>query len=116
MSAQDNPQASAGIDVTISICGSAGDGANSAGQILNRAVALMGYRIMNFDSYPAEIRGFGKSVAHTRVSDRPVLTPGAGTDCLVSLNDPHSITELPKLGPGGVVIYDSKPPDYVEED
>lgn len=116
MSAQDKSAAPSGIDVTISLCGSAGDGANSAGQILNRAVALMGYRIMNFDSYPAEIRGFGKSVAHTRISDQPVLTPGAGTDCLVSLNDPHAITELPKLSAGGVVIYDSKPPDYVEED
>ena len=117
LSAQDNPdEAQPGIDVTISICGSAGDGANSAGQILNRAVALMGYHIMNFDSYPAEIRGFGKSMAHTRVSDQRVLTPGAGTDCLVSLNDPHTITELGKLNPGGVILYDSKPPDYVEED
>ncbi len=117
LSAQDNHDAApSGIDVTISLCGSAGDGANSAGMILNRAVALMGYHIMNFDSYPAEIRGFGKSVAHTRVSDRRVLTPGAGTDCLVSLNDPHTITELGKLNPGGVILYDSKPPDYVEED
>ena len=47
MSAQDNhDEARPGVDVTISICGSAGDGANSAGQILNRAVALMGYHIM----------------------------------------------------------------------
>jgi len=71
---------------------------------------------MNFDSYPAEIRGFGKSLGHTKISHEPVLTPGNKVDCLVSLNDVHSITELNSLKEHGTVIYDSKPPDYVEED
>jgi len=104
------------MDVTIRICGSAGDGAIAAGQILNRAMALMGFHIMNFDSYPAEIRGFGKTVAHTRVSQSRVLTPGKTADCLIALNDPHAVTELGSLAEGGILIYDSKPPDYVEED
>jgi len=104
------------IDVTIRICGSAGDGALAAGAFVNRAAAAMGYHIMNFDLYPAEIRGFGKSVAHTRISDERVLTPGEQADCLVSLNDPHAITELGTLAEGAVIVYDSKPPDYVEED
>ncbi|MBN1879019.1 2-oxoacid:acceptor oxidoreductase subunit alpha [bacterium] len=100
----------------IKICGSAGDGSISAVEILNRACALMGFHIMNFDSYPAEIRGFGKSVGHTRISRSPVLTPGRLADCLVSLNDVHAITELSRITPDAVILYDSKPPDYVEED
>lgn len=105
-----------GIDVTLRICGAAGDGSLAAGSFLNRAAARMGYHIMNIDFYPAEIRGFGKSVAHTRISDRPVLTPGGLADCLVSLNDLHAITELDTLAEGAVILYDSRPPNYVEED
>ena len=104
------------IDIVVRVCGSAGDGSIAAGTILNRAVALMGYHIMNFDSFPAEIRGFGKSVAHTRISSRRVLTPGERCDCLISLNDPHTIPELTGLREGGIVIYDDKPPDWVDED
>lgn len=104
------------IDVTIEICGSAGDGSIAAGQILNHAVTFLGYHVMNFDSFPAEIRGFGKSVAHTRVSDRFLHTPGSMVDCLIALDDPHSIANLALLKSHGVVIYDSKPMDYHEED
>jgi len=104
------------IDITIEICGSAGDGSIAAGQIFNHALSYLGYHVMNFDSYPAEIRGFGKSVAHTRVSDAPLHTPGERVDCLLALDDPHSIAHLARLKPRGVVIYDSKPMDYHEED
>ena len=103
-------------NLVIKICGSAGDGSISAIEILNRASALMGFHIMNFDSYPAEIRGFGKSVGHTRISRSPVMTPGRLADCLVSLNDPHAITELGRIAPDAVIVYDSKPPGYLEED
>ncbi|HPQ42565.1 MAG TPA: 2-oxoacid:acceptor oxidoreductase family protein, partial [bacterium] len=83
--------------LVIKICGSAGDGAISAVEILNRACAMMGFHIMNFDSYPAEIRGFGKSVGHTRISRSPVLTPGRDAECLVALHDLHAITELDRI-------------------
>jgi 2-oxoglutarate/2-oxoacid ferredoxin oxidoreductase subunit alpha len=104
------------IDVTIELCGSAGDGSIAAGQILNHAVTFLGYHVMNFDSFPAEIRGFGKSVAHTRISNNSLHTPGRMVDCLVALNDPHSISNLALLKSHGVVIYDNKPMDYHEED
>ncbi|MBN1551367.1 2-oxoacid:acceptor oxidoreductase subunit alpha [bacterium] len=103
-------------DIVIKICGSAGDGSISAVEILNRAAALMGYHIMNFDAYPAEIRGFGKSVGHTRISRSVLLTTGKYTDCLVALDDVHAITELSTMSKRGVLIYDSKPPQYHQED
>lgn len=104
------------LDITIEICGSSGDGSIAAGQILNHAVTALGYHVMNFDSYPAEIRGFGKSVAHSRISSASIFTPGSRTDCLIALDDPHSIPHLPLLKDRGVIIYDSKPMDYHEED
>lgn len=94
-------------DFTIRICGGAGDGSLAAGQILNRAAALMGLHIMNYDSYPAEIRGFGKSTAHTRISPASVLSPGERADCLVALHDRHAAEEISSLQPRGVLIYDS---------
>ncbi len=103
-------------DLVIKICGSAGDGAISVTEMLNRAAASMGLHIMNFDSYPAEIRGFGKSLGHTRISNTRVLTPGNRGDCLIALNDVHAITELGNLKENCFVIYDSKPPSYAEED
>ncbi len=109
-------QSDASIDVTVEICGSAGDGSIAAGQILNHAVTFLGYHVMNFDSFPAEIRGFGKSVAHTRISNSPLHTPGKLVDCLIALDDPHSIPHLALLKSHGVVIYDNKPMDYHEED
>jgi 2-oxoglutarate/2-oxoacid ferredoxin oxidoreductase subunit alpha len=103
-------------DIVIAIAGAAGDGSIAAGQILNLAAARMGYHVMNFDSFPAEIRGFGKSVAHTRIGREKALTPGSKVTCLVALDDKHAITELGSLAPNGVVVFDSRPPDYHEED
>lgn len=103
-------------EIVVSIVGSAGDGSIAAGQVLGYAAARMGYRVMSFDSYPAEIRGFGKSVAHTRISRERALTPGTEVSCLVALDDKHSITELRTLRANGIVLYDSRPPDWHEED
>ena len=71
---------------------------------------------MHYDVYPADIRGFGKCVAHTRVSDRPVFSVSREVDLLVSLHDPFALEQLPSLQPGGVVVFDSHPPREVGED
>ncbi len=97
------------IDLTIEICGSSGDGTLAAGGILTTTLSHLGYQTLSFDQYPAEIRGFGKCVAHTRVSDQPVYSVGRGVDILVSLNDPYSIEQVPTLKERGVVIFDSWP-------
>ena len=104
------------VDITIEICGMSGEGTISAGEIMARCMSDQGYGIMSFDSYPAEIRGFGKCVAHLRIRDRDVLSPGKMANILISLNDPHSIGQLQFLSNGGVVIYDNKPRGYIEED
>jgi 2-oxoglutarate ferredoxin oxidoreductase subunit alpha len=104
------------VDIVIEICGSAGEGTISAGEILSRFMSSQGFEIMSFDSYPSEIRGFGKCVAHSRVSNREILSPGKYTDILIALNDAHSISQLPSLRETGIIIYDNKPPNYLEED
>ncbi|MBU1343124.1 MAG: 2-oxoacid:acceptor oxidoreductase subunit alpha [Proteobacteria bacterium] len=104
------------IDIVIEICGSAGEGTISAGEILSRFMSGQGFEIMSFDSYPAEIRGFGKCVAHTRISSNPIYSPGKLADVLISLNDNHAISQLPTLKESGILIYDSQPARPHEED
>ena len=106
----------ANVDIVIEICGMAGEGVISGGEILARCMSDQGFDIMSFDSYPAEIRGFGKCVAHTRIGSKPILSPGKYSDILISLNDKHAIEQLPALRETGVVIYDSMPRAYLEED
>ena len=103
-------------DIVIEICGSAGEGTISAGEILSRHMSSLGLEIMSFDSYPSEIRGFGKCVAHCRIGNKTILSPGKYADILVVLNDAHAISQLHSLRDDGVVIYDSKPPRFHEED
>lgn len=104
------------INIVIEICGSAGEGTISAGEILSRFMSSQGFEIMSFDVYPAEIRGFGKCVAHTRISSARIYSPGKLADVLISLNDGHSISQLSALKKKGVLVYDSAPSKPHEED
>ncbi|MCG8635002.1 MAG: 2-oxoacid:acceptor oxidoreductase subunit alpha [Desulfobacterales bacterium] len=104
------------INIVIEICGSAGEGTISAGEILSRFMSGQGFEIMSFDAYPAEIRGFGKCVAHTRISSAVINSPGKLADVLIALNDGHAISQLSALKKGGILIYDSQPAKAHEED
>ncbi|HEX8963224.1 MAG TPA: 2-oxoacid:acceptor oxidoreductase family protein, partial [Rhodocyclaceae bacterium] len=81
-------------DIQIAIVGSAGDGTIAAGDILRRAMAEMGYRVISFDLYPAEIRGFGKCIARLRVTDEQAYSLRPQSDMLVSLDDSHAIPHV----------------------
>jgi 2-oxoglutarate ferredoxin oxidoreductase subunit alpha len=96
-------------DVQIAICGSAGDGTIAAGDILKRTMALKGYKVIAFDVYPAEIRGFGKCVARVRFSSEQAYSLKERSDVLLSLNDQHAIAHAGEVRDFGAVIYDSAP-------
>ncbi|HTY99502.1 MAG TPA: 2-oxoacid:acceptor oxidoreductase subunit alpha [Rhodocyclaceae bacterium] len=94
-------------DIQIAIVGSAGDGTIAAGDILRRAMAEFGYRVISFDLYPAEIRGFGKCIARLRVTDQQAYSLKAQSDVLVSLDDSHAIPHVGEAREWGAVIYES---------
>ncbi len=104
-----------GTDIQIAICGAAGDGTIAAGDILKQAVARAGYRVIAFDDYPPEIRGFGKCVARTRITTEPVYSMKAESDILVSLNDGHAISHVSEVREFGAVIYDDAPIAVLKE-
>jgi 2-oxoglutarate/2-oxoacid ferredoxin oxidoreductase subunit alpha len=102
-------------DIQIAICGSAGDGTIAAGGILNQAMARAGYKVIAFDVYPAEIRGFGECIACSRITSTQVYSLKAQSDVLVSLNDGHAIAHVPEVRDFGAVIYDDAPISTLKE-
>src|SRR4030042_1345109 len=103
------------VDLTDEICGMSGDGTIAAGGILNEAMAGAGFSVLALDSYPAEIRGFGRCVTHSRFGDREMRALSDKTHVLISLDDKESQSRIPFLAKHAVVLFDSKPPSYVDE-
>ncbi len=102
-------------DIQIAICGSAGDGTIAAGDILKRAMSLQGYKVIAFDLYPAEIRGFGKCISRIRISSGQTYSLKPQSDALVSLNDPHAIPHVVEVRDYGAVIYEDTPMARIPE-
>ncbi len=96
-------------DIQIAICGSAGDGTIAAGDILKRAMAKAGYKVIAFDIYPPEIRGFGKCIARARITSEQVYSLKPQSDVLISLSDSHAISHVGEVGDFGAIIYEDTP-------
>ncbi len=97
-----------GTDIQIAICGSAGDGTIASGDIMKRAAALMGYKVIAFDLYPPEIRGFGKCISRIRISSEQTYSLKHQSDILISLNDAHAIPHVGEVRDFGAVIYEDR--------
>ena len=96
-------------DIQFAIIGSAGDGTIAAGDILKRAMARLGYKVIAFDIYPAEIRGFGKCISRVRVTSEQAYSLKRHSDVLVSLDDGYAIPHVGEVCDFGAVIYESAP-------
>ncbi|MDH5749178.1 MAG: 2-oxoacid:acceptor oxidoreductase family protein, partial [Rhodospirillales bacterium] len=96
-------------DIQIAFCGSAGDGTIAVGDIFRQAMAGAGYKVIAFDVYPPEIRGFGKCISRVRVTTEQVYSLKEESDVLVSLNDGHAIPHVGEVRDYGAVIYDDAP-------
>ena len=102
-------------DIQFAICGSAGDGTIAAGDILKRAMARLGYKVIAFDLYPAEIRGFGKCISRVRVTTEQAYSLKRHSDVLVSLDDSYAIPHVGEVCDYGAVIYENSPIARVPE-
>ena len=104
------------VDLTIEICGMSGDGTIAAGVLLNEALSEAGFSLMAFDSYPAEIRGFGRCVTRARISNKEMTALSHKTNVLISLDDEQSRSRVPFLTDDAVILFDNRPVVYVSED
>lgn len=99
------------MNIVIRLSGTAGEGVLSAGDILNLTLKRAGFYTMLFQSYGAEVRGEGPSMAQIRASDRPVLSQGDDIDILLAFNREAVELHTDEVRDGGLVIYDGKPLD-----
>jgi 2-oxoglutarate ferredoxin oxidoreductase subunit alpha len=102
------------VDLTVEICGMSGDGTIAAGGILNEAMSKAGFSVLAFDSYPAEIRGFGRCVTLSRFGDEEMVALSDKTHVLISLDDKQSQSRIPFLAKEAVVLFDNRPSSYVD--
>jgi 2-oxoglutarate/2-oxoacid ferredoxin oxidoreductase subunit alpha len=104
------------VDFTVEVCGMAGDGTIAVGGLINEAMSLGGYSVLGFDSYPAEIRGFGRCVTNSRIGSNEIVTLGEKAHALISLNDEQSRSRVPFLSEDCMVFFDNNPSINVTED
>jgi len=104
------------VDLTVEICGMSGDGTIAAGGLLNQAMGDQGFSVLAFDSYPAEIRGFGRCLTRSRFGDEAILALEETSDVLISLDDKLSRSRIPHLGEHAAVFFENNPPAYMKED
>lgn len=104
------------VDITIEVCGMAGDGTIAAGGLINEAMSLGGFSVLGFDSYPAEIRGFGRCVTRSRVGSDEIVALDEITHVLISLDDGQSKSRVPSLAENAALFLDSRPPSYIPEE
>lgn len=96
-------------EITIQATGGAGDGSLATGALIARAFVRLGYYILIHDTFPAEIRGFGKSISEVRISTRDVAAKADSSDVLIGLNNIFAIEQIRDLSERGIIIYDSQP-------
>ena len=101
--------------ITIQACGGAGDGSLATGALVARSFVKIGYHMFIHDTFPAEIRGFGKTLSDVRISTKEVTSKSDKTDVLIALNNPFAIEQLHELSDDAIIIYDSKPGITVNE-
>ncbi len=79
-------------DISLVLCGQAGQGIQTVETLLSRMAARAGYHIFSTKEYMSRVRG-GMNSTQIRLSARPVTAPVARIDVLVAL-DPAAIGHL----------------------
>ncbi len=101
------PAQIAGLDISLKLAGSGGDGAQTAAMLIARAAINEGFDATHIPSYGPESRG-GTSYADVHVAEEEVLNPGSSSpDILIAFNAPSLVKFGPTVKKGGTVIYDS---------
>lgn len=96
-----------GIDITIKICGEAGQGILTVGELLTLVCHKSGLYIMANNEFESRIRG-GYSFFQVRISDSPVDAPNHNVNLLVALNRQSYDRHKGELVSGGLTIVEDK--------
>ncbi len=93
------------VDTTAAIAGQAGQGVDTAAELLARSLARSGYHVFAYPDVMSRIRG-GHNFTAVRASSRPVLGPPAQFNLLLALDQESVETHRSDIVPGGLVVTD----------
>ncbi|MCL5946918.1 MAG: 2-oxoacid:acceptor oxidoreductase subunit alpha [Chloroflexi bacterium] len=92
-------------DLVIRFGGETGGGLQSVGQLVTKAAASVGFRVLTFYSPPAEIKG-GQAVFEIRLSNRQLYARGDAVDVLWVFDQEGFENNIHDLKPGGLLLFD----------
>jgi 2-oxoglutarate ferredoxin oxidoreductase subunit alpha len=95
------------IDVNFMIGGEAGQGVQSVGFLLAKALVRCGYYVFADQDYESRVRG-GHNFFRVRAKDLPVYAISNPIDLLVALDKDTVDIHREELTRGGVIIYDGE--------
>jgi 2-oxoglutarate ferredoxin oxidoreductase subunit alpha len=94
-------------DFTVMVGGEAGQGIQSLGAVLARAVANRGFHVFADQDYESRVRG-GHNFFRVRAGDRPVMAPSERLDVLIALDNRTIELHKNELKSGGVIVRDGE--------
>ena len=95
------------VDFNIMVGGEAGQGVQSVGFLLAKALARRGYQVFADQDYESRIRG-GHNFFRVRIRDGRVSAIAESIDILIALNRDSIALHQAELATGGIVIYDGE--------
>jgi len=94
------------VDYTIKIGGEAGQGIQTVGDTLAKALARAGYHVFTHQDYESRVRG-GHNFYQVRLSDKPVAASRDAVDILLAFDRESISGHSGELSPSGRIIYDA---------
>ena len=93
-------------ELTLLLGGSAGQGLQSMGQVIARALSRLGFHVFALQDYESRIRG-GHTFFQVRAAQRRVDAHVETVDIVVALDEESLLVHQKELAPHGIIIYDS---------
>ena len=95
------------VDLTVRICGAAGDGIESSGAGFCKAITRGGLYVFGLPDYYSRIRG-GHNFYSIRISDQPLYTHTEQVHLLLALTEETIPRHIDQVVSGGAIVYDDK--------
>lgn len=89
---------------TIKVAGESGQGINSIGEMIAKAIKRSGWHTFGYREYPSLIKG-GFSSHQIDVSDQPIVSPSHRCNILLCLSRFSFHEYLPTVREGGIIIH-----------
>jgi 2-oxoglutarate ferredoxin oxidoreductase subunit alpha len=94
-------------DIALTIAGQAGQGIDTASELLARSLVRGGYHVFAYPNIMSRIRG-GHNFTAVRVSDRPVYSPPAKFNALLAMDERSVAEHRQEMVEGGTVVAECR--------